>query len=411
MPATRTPRRPARRAAKPKAGRRSPKRPSTPALPHAAQAAEFERWLLAITSLPTAAARESRVIAWIERWAKERGAAIRLDRDAHGNLLLRQRRGGKGQPVYITAHLDHPAFVVRSVEGRTVELEFRGGVHDPYFTKAKLELLDSADRSHAATIVSLDAQAKPFKVVKARLAKAAPSLRPGDVGRWALPKPRIAKGLLHTHGCDDLAAVAAALAALERIRAMPEAGHVGVLFTRSEEIGFIGAIGAARSGSIEKDARLICLENSRSFPESSIGGGPIVRVGDRITVFTPDLTNRIAAIMGEYQKAAPHYQWQRKLMPGGACEASAFACYGYASTCLCLPLGNYHNMVDIDAVLQGKRPAKVGSECISTADFHGLVTMLEVVARDLDSASVPPLKDRMETLWRDHGTLLEGPIA
>ena len=98
-------------------------------------------------------------------------------------------------------------------------------------------------------------------------------------------------------------------------------------------------------------------------------------------------------------------------MPGGACEASAFACYGYASTCLCLPLGNYHNMVDIDAVLQGKRPAKVGSECISTADFHGLVTMLEVVARDLDSASVPPLKDRMETLWRDHGTLLEGPIA
>ena len=41
-------------------------------------------------------------------------------------------------------------------------------------------------------------------------------------------------------------------------------------------------------------------------------------------------------------------------MPGGACEATAFSAYGYESTCLCLPLGNYHNMHDID-VVAGRR--------------------------------------------------------
>jgi hypothetical protein len=180
-----------------------------------------------------------------------------------------------------------------------------------------------------------------------------------------------------------------------------------VLLTRAEEIGFVGAIAAARDGSIPRDARLICLENSRSFAESPIGGGAIVRVGDRISVFSPDLTNRVAAVVAEFEKRAPGFRWQRKLMAGGACEATAFATYGYASTCLCLPLGNYHNMVDIDGVLAGARPAKVGREFVSIDDFHGLIAMLEVLARDLDSAAIPPLKDRMEGLWREHAAILD----
>lgn len=377
--------------------------------PHAARAAAFEKALLELTSLPTAAGREERVVAWIERWAAKRAKRVRLGRDAHGNLLLAQRRGPApgAAPLLITAHLDHPAFVVRSVEGRDVELEFRGGVHDPYFERAKLEILDRRDRSHPATIVRFDGSAKPFKLATARLAAASSSIAPGDVARWKLPAPRIAKGLLETHACDDLAAAAAALCAFERILDLPDAGHVGVLLTRAEEIGFVGAIAAARDGSIPRDARLVCLENSRSFAESPIGGGAIVRVGDRISVFSPELTNRVAAVVAEFEKRAPGFRWQRKLMAGGACEATAFATYGYASTCLCLPLGNYHNMVDIDGVLAGARPAKVGREFVSIDDFHGLIAMLEALARDLDSAAVPPLKDRMESLWREHAAILD----
>ncbi|MCA9286903.1 MAG: hypothetical protein KDA22_16890, partial [Phycisphaerales bacterium] len=295
----------------------------------------------------------------------------------------------------------------------TVELEFRGGVNDPYFVGARIEIVDDKDRAHRATVRSLDANAKPFKRVIVHATGGTSGIAAGDIGRWALPKPRIAgrgaKRLLHTHACDDLAAVAAALCAFDAVAGKDGLGHVCILFTLAEEVGFIGTIAAARGGDLPRDARLVCLENSRSFAESPIGAGPILRVGDRLTVFSPVLTNRLGMIYTEHQKSEPAFRFQRKLMSGGACEASAFAEYGYQSTCLCLPLGNYHNMSDIDGVAAGARPAKVGSEFISVADFHGLVDMLLVTARLLDSASVPPFRERLEGLLAAHRDLLSGP--
>jgi endoglucanase len=90
---------------------------------------------LEITSLPTAG-REDRVTAWIERRVAERRGLV-LDRDRSGNLfIMRRRRAATGRrmsgataPLYITAHMDHPAFVVTAVRGRDVDVESRGGVH------------------------------------------------------------------------------------------------------------------------------------------------------------------------------------------------------------------------------------------------------------------------------------------
>jgi endoglucanase len=123
-----------------------------------------------------------------------------------------------------------------------------------------------------------------------------------------------------------------------------------------------------------------------------------VRVGDRASVFTPSLTNAITMLMTEHEKRAPGFTWQRKLMPGGTCEATAFSAWGYQATCLCLPLGNYHNMVEIDAVQAGKRPARMGAEQIALADFHGLVEMLVVCATELDAPGAPSLRRRMDDL-------------
>ena len=177
----------------------------------------------------------------------------------------------------------------------------------------------------------------------------------------------------------------------------------------AEEVGFVGAIGAATNGLVPKNARLVCLENSRSFPESPIHGGPIVRVGDRMTVFSPDLTNDISALMTTHAAATPSFKWQRKLMAGGACEATAFSAFGFQSTCLCLPLGNYHNMQAIDEVVAGQRPAKVGPEFIGVDDYHGLIEMLEVLASGLDSKrSAAPLHVRLRGLRRRNAVVLEG---
>jgi endoglucanase len=386
-----------------------------------------EKLLLEVTSLPTAAGREDRVIAAIEKWVAARKSRVVLARDRFGNLtvarhdFLESCAKRRVAPVMITAHLDHPAFVVTAVRAakKTVELdlEFRGGVHDPYFKGATLEVFDrETKKSFDAKIVSLDAKTdpatKPFKTVVAKLMKAsaAKSIAAGSIARWKFPKAEIRKGIVHTHACDDLAAVAAALAAFDGLSRDASLAHVALLFTRSEEIGFIGAIGAAREGTVPKGARLVCLENSRSFPhDSPIGAGPIVRVGDRLSVFTPELTNRVGDIAAAHAKDNPAFKFQRKLMPGGACEATAFAAYGIASTCVCLPLGNYHNMEEIDAVLAGKKKPRVGREFISANDYHWLIELLEVVARRLDDEKIAAgHRALMETLWSRHANIVGG---
>lgn len=397
--------------------------PDLAALRHA-----HEQTLCDVTAIPTAAGREQRVVEWIRAWTAQRNN-LRLAFDRSGNMLITRRLARKGAsrtpprpPLFITAHLDHPGFVVREViDAQNIELEFRSGVHDPYFSEAAIEVFDQHDQRHAARIRSLDPAAKPFKRVMARLERPTSAIAPGDVGRWLFEHekgavPRIEKGLLHTHACDDLAALAAALCAFDVLREVNVRGggceHVGLLFTRAEEVGFIGAIAACKHKSVPRKARLVCLENSRSFPhDSPIGAGPIVRVGDRMSVFEPTLTNQISLLMTQHQKDNPQFKYQRKLMPGGTCEATTFSTYGYRSTCLCLPLGNYHNMIDIDGVTGGTtRLARVGPEFISVEDFHGLIEMLVVCALRMDAeddGGPPTLKGRMEGLFKEFGFVLD----
>ena len=351
-----------------------------------------ESLLLELTAIPTAAGHENRVQAFLDTWLSKRSRTLKWKRDQAGNLLIRHKNHGRTPPLLITGHLDHPAFVVRRIADSEVELEFRGGVHDAYFMNARIELFDSEGVRTTARITHLDSKATPFKTVRAKLSRTTRTLAPGDIGRWAFPKATISGGRLRTNACDDLAAVAAALVAFDSIRRRKGCEHVGLLFTVAEEVGFLGAIEVARNatsgrgGLIPRSSRLICLENSRSFAESPIGGGPIVRVGDRISVFSPELTNVISQVCLDEAKRDKTFAWQRKLMPGGACEATAFSTFGFESTCLCLPLGNYHNMGDVDEVLAGKAPAKVKREEIALSDFHGLVRMLELIARRLDTA-------------------------
>jgi endoglucanase len=376
-----------------------------------AGSARHVEWLLALTGTPTAAGREDRMIAWVERWvAARRDVALRRDRA--GNMLITRRASAGRRPLFFQAHLDHPAFVVRRViDPRHVELEFRGGVADAYFHNANIELLDSSGRSRPACITQLKSQEKPFKLATAKLTKPTDAIAPGDVARWRFAPAtvqRIEDGLLHAHGCDDQAAVAAALSAFDVLRRRRGFEHVGVFLSRAEEIGFVGTIAACRDATLPRDARVICLENSRSFAESPIGGGPIVRVGDRMSVFDPRLTNRISLIMTEHAKNNSAFQWQRKLMPGGTCEATVYSEYGYEATCLCMPLGNYHNQGDLDAVTRGKRPARVKPEVIAIADFHGLIEMLVIIAQQLDDAKFVTMKQRVDKYLDELGFVVFG---
>lgn len=383
-------------------------------------------WLKELTQIPTAAGHEQRVIDWIERWARERPGVV-ITRDQAGNLHVARATEPAGRPVYFTAHMDHPAFVVeRIVAPEVLECSFRGGVMDDYFTNTPILVHDSHGQTHKAAIFGEpkagepDAKGKPspFKHYLAELIHPTDAIAVGDVAVWDLPHSEILEGILHAPACDDLAALAAAVAAFDvLLNTTPYSQPVRMLFTRAEEIGFVGAIGACREGTMPREARVIALENSRSFADSPIGGGPIVRVGDRMSIFTPGLTDAIAKRAEEIAGGAPvtasqkltqtpAWKWQRKLMAGGACEASAYCAAGYEATCVCLPLGNYHNMSDLERVQAGDKAAqaKIAREFISVHDFEGLVDLLIACGRRLPPGSA--ISDRFEKLWNERSFVL-----
>jgi endoglucanase len=375
-----------------------------------------DRVMLDITAIPTAAGREWRVAAFIETWVEDReDLALRTDRA--GNMVIERVEADETRPpLLITAHLDHPAFVVDGMVGDSaVRLGFRGGVHDPYFREAPIEIITRDDRVVPARVVEAG-PARPFRVCVAELEGdedgAALGIAPGDIGRWRVAAPEIAGGMVHTHACDDLAAVAAALVAFDRLRSEAGAGHVRLLFTRAEEVGFVGAIWALKHGTVAPGSRMILLENSRAFADSPIGAGPVVRVGDRLSTFSPTLTAAISRAAEEIEKeragsAAP-FLWQRKLMPGGACEATAYQAWGYEAACVCLPLGNYHNMADLDRVQAGDAEAVRGARCdrefVSMDDVHGMIDLLVALGSRL--ADAPPLMDRLEAMYAERSSVL-----
>ncbi|MCB9846067.1 MAG: hypothetical protein H6811_08790 [Phycisphaeraceae bacterium] len=381
--------------------------------------------LLALTSVPTAAGHEHRAIEWIERWVAQR-PDLDLTKDATGNLFVSCRGVPKSdRPLLITAHLDHPAFHVERVRGREIELTFRGGVLDDYFIGARVAV--HAPTPVRATIHEPTGSQEPFKRFIAMAEDDAPSteLKPGLLATWDLPASEIlpdptGSPLLHAPVCDDLAAAGAALAAMDSLLCLAGPNRlpdVRLLFTLAEEVGFIGAIGACAEGSIPHGARLVALENSRELPEARMGDGPIVRVGDRLSIFSPSLTaaidKRCERIAGgskptasQRLAAAPAWKWQRKLMSGGACEASVFCAYGHEATCVCLALGNYHNMANLADVQAGvpEASAQIAREYISLTDFDGLVDLL--VACSLDLPEAPDFRHRLEKLWRERGFVL-----
>lgn len=373
-----------------------------------------ERYLLELTSLPTATAREDRVVAWLEGWAKRR-KNVDLQRDRYGNLLIQRRGVTTDRPIVFAAHMDHPAFVVTAVEGKTVTAEFRGGVRDEYFVGTKVRLWHEGRSSRHSSPGVVEAmspgeaatprEASGFKIAKVGF-RSPPPARPGDVMTWDLGRAIIRAGRLHAPACDDLAALASAVSAFEEmLKQRKDPADVRLLCTRAEEIGFIGAIAACKSGILPKGSRIVALENSKSFAESPIGGGPIVRVGDRTATFDPALTYLVGQVAKHLATQGSGYAWQRRLMPGGTCEASAYQSLGYTATCICLPLGNYHNMDEDKGV--------IARETIALSDYHGMTRLLVAIGTHLDDHGIAePFAPLLKRLFTRHASLLDGgPLA
>ena len=353
-----------------------------------------------VVSIPSAPYLEGGVREYLRAFAAERGLAH--EEDAYGNVYITYRRGRRRRPLVLGAHMDHPGFVVEGVRGRRLRLEFRGGLSAEYGKGERLALYREGERKpHAhASITSVR------RDERRRLAGAAATLDPGeraaegDLALWDVPACRFRGDLVQARACDDLAGCAAVLATLERVAAERRTGHLVGLFTRAEEVGLRGASVVGRERLLPDDALVIAVETSSFAGGRAVqGGGPVIRVGDALHIFSPALTQWMTALAQELAEEQEGFAWQRRLMDGGVTEATAYDLYGYETGAACIALGNYHNA--------GPR-GRVRAETVRLSDLEGLVRLFERMHREAPRSgrALPALLRRYDRLGREAAPLL-----
>jgi len=327
-----------------------------------------------LCSLPTAPFLEHRIVEYVRQFVRAR-RNLRFTRDEHGNVLVALAGKRKRSPRWVfAAHIDHPGLVARRMVDRgTLDADFRGHVLAEYMRDTKVRFFDNG-REVAGRVIHVTRRKDGLhaRSVRVRVARAVP---PGAIGMLDQGEGRIRAGKFYCRGCDDVAGAAAALAMIDRLRANPPASPVAVLLTRAEEEGFVGAIAAAQHPRLlRKTDRIISIETSAEQPYAPQGRGPIIRVGDRTSVFNSALTYFLTQQAEALRKRSASFHYQRALMPGGTCEATVYDAYGYRSAATCVALGNYHNM--------DRRRKKIGPEYVSVRDWNNMVKLFVAIARN-----------------------------
>jgi endoglucanase len=315
--------------------------------------------LLDLLAQPTAPFREEHVVACVGRVLEQ--ANIPFFADPVGNLVvgaaskadyLRRIREKSTEPLRVfIAHMDHPGFHgVEWLSPRRLKVLWHGGAPVKHLVGAAVWLADSHDWAGSGTLRKVALVASKRTIHSAEVLLDEPLDKPANrlYGGFQFRAPVWQRSKkIYTKAADDLvgvfAIVATALAlfgaAKRRTASAPP--FIGLL-TRAEEVGFVGAVGHFELGWLDTKRRpIVCvsLEASRTLPGAIVGKGPVVRLGDRRTVFNPDAL-KVLADLAEHVLPGKH---QRRVMDGGACEATAATAYGFPAIGISVPLGNYHN--------------------------------------------------------------------
>jgi endoglucanase len=319
---------------------------------------------MGLAGCPTAPGCENFVQAYLETALRDL-PHVRMRRDEFGNLIARYRHKARGrESIRLVAHMDHPAFVV---QGR--ELHFRGGVEERYFLGEKVIFHGATERNLGEAVIT-DTDFSP-EAKRVRLSETVPPHATFAV--WDLPAARCTKRLFVSPACDDLAQVATVLALLQRLAHEEASASVEALFTRAEEVGFYGTLAALKSRQALELMPTLSLETSSARGYARLDEGPIVRVGDRLSIFDSRVTHWLETAFRDRQARHPATAWQRLLMGGGACEATVFHRAGFPTGALCVAMQNYHNMGPGDALR---------CESISLRDWQGLYDFLHFLATE-----------------------------
>lgn len=343
-----------------------------------------------VLSLPTAPFHEDAVAAFIRNFARRRRIPVTTDR--YGNVVLRYTKGDKAKSVALSAHMDHPGCEILHAAGRDLTARWLGACDERHFPGGRLTIVSEGNEIPARATSALDDDRK----FTARAVRPLPN--PGGAfGYWRLTPVAFDGDLIRTKGADNLASCAAILAVIDRLNREKADADLWGVFTRAEEVGLLGAGGIVRARTVPRGVPIVVLETSKALPGAEIGGGPVIRVGDAMSVFDPRIEYAIHGAARELAGKTRKFEYQRQLMSGGVCEATLYVLYGMSVGALAFPLGNYHNM--------GKRwPAE---EVISATDAAQMVQLCFALATNPPVGETrSPMKKRFAASFKSRGRRL-----
>ncbi len=319
-----------------------------------------------VLSIPTAPYHEHEVIAFIKRFAKRRSLSIRNDR--YGNVVVRYKQG-RSRPIAITAHTDHPGFTVLSAKKKDIKSHWHGARDPDHFPGAKVVIRSGKELIQGRAVSGLG-KARVFNIRSVR-----PLTDPEHAyGHFDLVPCEFRGDLIYTKAADNLINCAVLLAVLDHLNRKKSDADFRAVFTRAEEVGLAGATGLVKARTLPKTVPIIVLEASTELPGAVMGSGPVIRVGDRLSVFDARLDFGIHQLARQVAQSDKLFAYQRQLMSGGSCEATLYALHNRPVGALALPLGNLHN--------QGhRRPAP---EYLSSKDVVNMVRLC------FELAAAPP---------------------
>ena len=332
-------------------------------------------FLARLGAQPAVAFHENGVATAVREALTEIGVTWRTDN--FGNIIasLAGTDPSRHPPIAFMAHMDHPGFEIVGRDGDYLIAQALGGVPSGSFVGGvPLHIiLPGGRRVPAETVGPHGDERERRATIQVSGAPGAdipiPSAAVFDLADFSIEDDRIVM-----RAADDLAGCGCILTALSVLRDDPPAGDVYGVFTRAEEVGLVGARLLAEARTLPADTLVVSLESSRTLPGAEIGGGPVIRVGDAGSTFNSDAESALIRARETLTARNADFRCQRQLMSGGVCEASAFMAYGYRSTGVAFPLGNYHN---------GAPDGSIAAEYINRDDYLNGAALVTEAARQV----------------------------
>lgn len=339
-----------------------------------------------ILQQPSAPFREQHVIRCVSQHLTDE--RVPFFTDPAGNLVIGVKSEQEykriitkrsKEPVRIfIAHMDHPGFHgVKWISKNRLSIKWHGGSPVKHLAGAKVWLANDDEMLTEGILAKI-------KLLESKMAidTAEVSLKHSDIALNQLKAKSLFGGLsfrshhwtsgkrLYTRAADDLVGVFAIVStAIDHFKnGKSNQSFLGIL-TRAEEVGFVGAVRHLQTGWLQSSKRpLLCisLEASRTLTNAEVGKGPVIRLGDRRTLFHSGYLHILTQLA---EKILPG-KYQRRIMDGGSCEATATTAWGIPTIGITLPLGNYHNQ-GFEGGMDCERPEGPAPEFVHLDDIEG----------------------------------------